>query len=488
VARWQHLHPAERLAGPGALVRLLQQMRGLPAPGVVWERDLLPLRLEAYDPKELEALCQQGEVVWVGSGGKDPRRARVRFLFRGEGNLFLAPEPEDLDLSPAASEVLAFLKSEGACFYADLETGTEWAGDDLTSALFELVMAGLVTNDSLDALRGMLAWSAEADAPGRKPLSSLEAELAAWRKEQKPATSAPAGARQPPSRARVQAAKRAVARRTAPRRAVGRRPESAGSPRWPGRWSLVHRFGVWGREVAYEERIARQARQLLQCYGIVTRQSLAGDDQSGWHWPALYAQFQLMEMRGEVRRGYFVQGLPGVQFALPEAVERLREWTRAPAPGSEGPVLSHAEGPVVLNACDPANLFGPAGVLGEAQDPDPAPPDASELSDRDMPVPDHELVGKDPARFTRIPANYVVLLRGRPVLLLETGGERASALPDLPPDTLRRALKLAVDQIGGSVRRLTLSQWNGQPVLDSPAAPLLEEVGFRREALVYIWE
>jgi ATP-dependent Lhr-like helicase len=511
LARWQHLHPAERLAGPGALVQLLQQMRGIPAPGVIWERDLLPGRLEAFDPKELEALCQRGEVVWVGSGGKDPRRARIRFLFRGEGSLFLAPEPEEPELSPAAGEVLNFLKSEGACFYADLEAGTDWAGDELTSALFELVMAGLVTNDSLEALRGMLAWSAEADAPGRKPLSSLEAELAAWRKEKPPAPPRSRG-KVPPSRARVQAAQRLAARRADTRRVPG-----TASPRWPGRWGLVHRIGVWGREVPYEERITRQARQLLQCYGIVTRQSLEGDDQGDWNWPALYAQFQLMEMRGEVRRGYFVQGLPGVQFALPEAVERLREWTRPPAPAAQGPALSHVEGPalshvegpalshvegpalshvegpalshaeglVVVNACDPANLFGPAGVLGESQDDvpdtDPSPPEETDVPDGDLAVP-------DPARFTRIPANYTVLLRGKPVLLLETGGQRAVALPDLPPDTLRRALKLAVDQIGGSVRRLTLSQWNGQPVLDSPAAPLLEEVGFRREALVYVWE
>jgi len=481
LTRWQHLHPAERLAGPGALVRLLQQMRGVPAPGVAWERDLLPGRLETFDPKELEALCQQGEVVWVGSGGKDPRRARIRFLFRGEGNLFLTPEPEELDLSPAAGEVLAFLKSEGACFYADLEAGTELAGDELTAALFESVMAGLVTNDSLDALRGMLAWSAEADAPARKPLSSLEAELAAWRTEQKPPVFPRAGAKQPPSRVRLHAARRAVARRTVPHRAVGRGGQSAGSPRWPGRWSLVHRIGVWGREVPYEERIARQSRQLLQCYGIVTRQSLEGDDQGDWNWQALYAQLQLMEMRGEVRRGYFVQGLPGVQFALPEAVERLRDWTRLPAAEGpvlssvEGPALSNVEGPVVLNACDPANLFGPA------QDTIPAPLDVDK-------APDDAGGEHDPARFMRIPANYVVLLRGKPVLLLETGGQRATSLPNLPPDTLRRALIQAVTHIGASVRRLTLSQWNGQPVLDSPAAPLLEELGFRREALVYIWD
>ena len=173
LARWQHLHPAERLEGPGALVRLMQQMRGVPAPGVVWERDLLPQRLAAFDPGELEALCRQGELVWAGSGGKDPRRARVRFLFRGEGHLFLAPEADEADeeeetLSPAAAELLEFLKAEGASFFADLEAGVGPAlsRDQVSEALVELVMAGLVTNDSLEALRGVLAWSAETGGPG----------------------------------------------------------------------------------------------------------------------------------------------------------------------------------------------------------------------------------------------------------------------------------------------------------------------------------
>jgi ATP-dependent Lhr-like helicase len=474
LARWQHLHPAERLEDPGALVRMLQQMRGVPAPGVVWERDLLPQRLRAFDPGELEALCRQGEVVWAGSGGKDPRRARVRFLFRGEGHLFLAPEGDGGDeeeaLSPAAIELLEFLKAEGASFFADLEEGlAPSAGsgqgpsaapvegpstglgqglsrDQVSEALVELVMAGLVTNDSLEALRGVLAWSAESGGPKRKPLSSLEAELAAWRKEQAPSRP---GTR--PSRGRLHAA----------RQTVSRRVPAAEMPRWPGRWSLVHRIGVWGREVPFEERIARQARQLLQCYGIVTRQTLEGDPEGGWNWRALYAQFQLMEMRGEVRRGYFVQGLPGIQFALPEAVERLREWTRPPVDGEEELV--------VLNATDPANVFGPAKEAGAAQE------EEAELE-------------IDPARFTRIPSNYVVLLRGRPVLLLETGAGRVTALPDLPPTTLRRALGLAVEQAGRGQRRLTLSEWNGEAILESPSAPVLEAVGFRREALVYIWE
>jgi hypothetical protein len=74
------------------------------------------------------------------------------------------------------------------------------------------------------------------------------------------------------------------------------------------------------------------------------------------------------------------------------------------------------------------------------------------------------------------------------VVLLETGGERLTSLPDLPPQTLKRALRLALDHIGPALGRLTVSEWNGAPVVDSAVAPMLEEIGFRREALVYIGE
>ncbi len=347
LARWQHLHPAHRPSGAGALVRLLQQMRGVPAPGPVWERDLLPLRLDAFDAEELDLLCERGELVWVGSGGRDPQRARVRFFFRGEGNLFLPLEPDRSGLSHPAEAVYQVLKSEGACFFSDLEEGTGLPATELSPALVELVMAGLVTNDSLQALRQVLASGGEVDGAGRRPLSSLEAELTTWREASGGTGQAMPGRR--PGRRSLSAA----------RRTVSERMDRASRPRWPGRWSLVHRLGVWGREVPFEERLSRQARQLLQCYGVVTRQSLEGDSEGGWDWNTLYPQFQLMEMRGEVRRGYFVRGLPGVQFALPEAVERLREWTQQDAPGGEKLVL--------LNACDPANLFGPASSAPEAE-------------------------------------------------------------------------------------------------------------------------
>ena len=133
-------------------------------------------------------------------------------------------------------------------------------------------------------------------------------------------------------------------------RADSRPPDLAASePRRVGRWTLVHRFGVLGKALPEAERVAQQARQLLARYGIVTRESLA-DETGAWEWVPILRQLQRMEMRGEVRRGYFVQGLSGLQFALPEAVERLRALRDGEG---EEPEL------VVMNAYDPANVYGP---------------------------------------------------------------------------------------------------------------------------------
>ncbi|MBU1747171.1 MAG: DEAD/DEAH box helicase [Chloroflexi bacterium] len=439
LARWQGLHPEHYQRGPGGLVRVLQQLRAAPASFTVWERDLLPLRLPDFRPTELEALCQRGELVWVGSGGTDLKRGRVRFLFRGEGALFLDTPPldDELGLSDAARRVRDFLRSEGACFFADLQAGLRLSPDALAAALGELVLAGLVTNDTIAGLYELVERApAPAGTDDRPPLSSLEAELQAWR-------AARPGL--PVSPGRYRQAKRDVARR------LGQTP---GQPdlRWSGRWGLVHRIGVWGpeKELPLAERLDRQARQLMQRYGIVTRQSLEGEE-GAWDWGLLYPQFQRMEMRGEARRGYFVEGLPGVQFALPEAVERLRAWGQL-TPDAEGEL-------VLLNAGDPANV-----------------------------CPYMEVPDGDPARFSRLPSNYVVLLRGRPVLLFETARERVTTLPGLEPSVAQRAFELCRAHIASWARRVSVQTWNGEPVLNGPAQPLLEALGFRREPPGMVWE
>jgi ATP-dependent Lhr-like helicase len=463
MAHWQRVHPLEWLAGPEGLQQAVEQLRGLALPGQVWERDILPARVADYNPKDLDALCQSGELVWVGgthgSASKDLRRGRLRFLFRGEGRLFLDEQPRiespnaglDEDETPfnaVARNVYDFLKSEGAAFFADIQAGVGLRPDALKEALAQLVMAGVVTNDTLDALHAILAMRTDersADQDRSHPMaSSLEADLAErlGRTDRAVPT---LGRRTRPSSTEMREARRRVTGRLRP---VARpAPDLPVAPKlgdlWVGRWSLVHRVAVLGPPLSRDDRAELAASILLARYGIVTRECLAGED-GAVEWASLYPVLQRMEMRGEVRRGLFVAGLPGVQFALPEAVERLR----ALGGGSDDAM-------VVLNAADPANLFG--GELPEGP----------------------QTVSGEPLTFARVPSTHVVLRRGQPVLVAEDNGERMTTSQGVEPDVAQRALKAYLNR-PGAPRRITITHWNGKPVLGSAAQAWLQPLGFSR--------
>lgn len=446
--RWQHLHPDTRLSGAAGLVRVMQQLRGYSAPAATWERDLLPLRLTAFRPAELDSLCSQGDLVWVASGD-DPRHARVRFFFRGEGALLLDDLPDAVEgLSEAAQAILALLRQEGACFASDLQRVSGLSAAALDAALVELLLAGIVTNDHYAALRQALDYATPDEA--RPALSALDAELRAWRSQRSPVVG------RKPSHVRL---------RDARRQAEQRLPAPT---RWPGRWSLVGRLGVWGGAASAEERARSQARQLLMRYGVVTRDCLDREPQVV-DWGALYQQLVIMELRGEARRGYFVQGLSGLQFALPEAVEQLRACARPEE--QDGAAL------ILLNACDPALTYGRDTQAGD-----------EEAASADLPE------AQNPARFARLPSNYVVLARGLPVLLYEHGSARWRALPSASPETICEAVRLCRDHLtreGGlcaQPKRVLVRAWNGGSPLDSDASWLLERLGFRREPPGMVWD
>ncbi len=441
LARWQYLHPAERLAGASGLMRVLQQLRAAPVVGRIWERDVLALRLLDYDPVKLETLCSSGDLIWIGAGGADPRRARVRFLFRGEGNVYLEPAPTDLSvLSETGRLVYDFLKSEGASFFNDIGAALELEDTVTEGALIELALAGLVTNDSLESLRRLV----EANRPqphSQRPYSSLEAELAQRRE------ALGLNARSP-------GRKPDVARYRSARNRVRQRVERTTSPRWVGRWSPVYRFSVLGKTLPVAEQIAQQTRQLLARYGVVTHECLEGEI-GAWGWSLIYPQLQRLELRGEVRRGFFVQGLSGVQFALPEVVERLRALRDT---------LEEAPAPVVLNACDPANLWGTAREGGP------------------LTVQDELLT------FARVPSTWLVQVRGLPVLVAMNGGADLLTSKGTDELTLQQALRALFLHLGQTETRVVLQTWNGAPVLESPGKVLLETVGAIRYYPGMAWE
>jgi ATP-dependent Lhr-like helicase len=331
--RWQHVEPARRVGGAEGVERVVLQMLGLPRPADGWERDYLPARLERYDPVWLAQLGGSGRFVWSGVprvdlAGRSIALQGIRFVERGAASLWLTP-PDELPLSDNALATRAALERHGASFLTDLQAVTGLSMLALRDALRELVAAGEVTNDSIEAMREVVRMR---PLPRGHPANRAEIEdPTRWL----PSSFAPSAGR------------RVVQRRMSVRRLPRwRRPDRGGPVSgWVGRWSLVRTPGTLGQAPSSEDHAAGIARQWLHRYGIVAR-NWWRRERPPVPWRSVYLELKRMEFRGEVRRGYFVRGLAGAQFALPDAVEQLRE----SAPDARAPF-------VVLSTSDPANPY-----------------------------------------------------------------------------------------------------------------------------------
>src|SRR5450432_183762 len=332
--RWQHLDPREHLDGASGVSAILAQMTGLPrAPGA-WERDIIPGRMERYEPAWLAQLASGGSIVWAGGSRPDPDDAptlnSVRFFPRGEGAIWLDEEDEPA-LTTNAAAVREALEKLGASFIADLQAATQLSSISVRDALRELSAAALVTNDTVEALREIVRTRA---IPGRARAGRGHAmqDPTRWLPESFEATPGrPVYSRTPSSR----------------RLPRWRRPDLPGpQSAWVGRWSLLRTPGTWGTRPDEEEHAEHIARQWLDRYAIVTRDWWRRE-RPPVSWRAIYRELKRLEYRGEVRRGYFVEGMSGAQFALPEAVERLRA---QPDVDAQAPII-------VMSAADPANPY-----------------------------------------------------------------------------------------------------------------------------------
>ena len=428
LTRWQGVRPADRSVGDAGLRRVMAQLTGVSLPGLAWERDVLPARLSDTAAGDLGDLCAGGDLVWACSG-RDPRRGRVCFFGRGEGRLFLDPVAPDLvaGLSEPAGAVYGFLKSEGASFLADLQAGLGWVEKALQDALAELAMTGLVTNDTLEALNAVLTHGIGAPATAKAFGSTLEDELAALRGEE-PRRLLPGRV----SRERYQAARRRVGARL---------KAELEAPAWPGRWSFVHRAAVLGPALDETARGERLARILLARYGVVQRE-VVEREAGAWDWALVSLPLQRMELRGEVRRGYFVAGLSGIQYALPEVVEALRSAAANPD-----------ETLIVLNAVDPAHPYGGETAAGEAAPLRPAP------------------------AFARVPSTHIVLWQGQVALLAEDNGARLTPGAGCTPDTIRRAVSAYLAR-PNAPQHLLVKEWGDAPALGGDAEAILRPLAF----------
>ena len=363
--------------GRAGLREALVPLQGLALPASLWESEVLPRRVSDYQPATLDQLCASGDLFWLGAGLE-----RVALYYREDAPAIGAPGGLELDQTEVHGTITQAL-ADGALFWPDLVESTELDPSLALPALWDLVWAGQVTNDAWQPLRA----SRRFDTP------------------------------RPPQRRRRFARDRA-------------------GPAAPthGRWSLAAPL------FRGESEPRALAELLLERQGIVTRDGVRGEGVPGGY-AAVYNELRALETLGVCRRGYFVEGLGGAQFALPGAVERLRE-----RPEDDTPLEA-----AVIAAADPAQPYGAA-----------------------LPWPKHAA-----GRASRVAGALVVTIAGEGALFVERGGRTLVSLREPEPAWLALAFETLVAHVRAlGAGRLAIERFDGEPVSENGIMELLVDAGF----------
>ena len=301
--KWQHVDSADRLTGLDGLREAIAGLDGYELAAAAWEGSVLRSRVDGYDPSMLDMLCLAGEVAWarlspaVGRADEAMRSEVPRLVpatpiavFRREHadawHTLRADDAPDAPISETARRLLDHLRERGASFFNDLRASMELDDEAARSALGSLVAAGLAVSDGFSGLRA-LVWTAQ----GRWPAHDRRANFA-------------------------------------------------------GRWTAIEPRAAAETRVRADA-VEAQGWALLRRYGVVFRRVLARESTAA-PWRDLARVYRRLEARGEIRGGRFVSGMSGEQYALPDAVERLRE-VRRTLP--DGRLLT-------IGTADPLNLAG----------------------------------------------------------------------------------------------------------------------------------
>ncbi|MBB2925076.1 ATP-dependent helicase [Cellulomonas cellasea] len=503
--RWQGIDPSARrtggLRGIDGLARAVEQLAGAAVPASALETHILPVRVVDYSPAMLDELTAAGEVLWAGHGALAGHDGLVSLHPASVADLTLPlavpVEAGGFLDTPLHRATLAALAGGGAYFVGGLLTrvreilatqdpsgpgpsadasgapgpapaaaapGTagEPAQDgaatasqsSLTAALWDLVWAGHVTNDGLAVLRARLGTGATAHRT-KAPAARSRNLGGAARFGLRSASLAPRGTARPGAALLAEAG---------------------------GRWSLLPE-----RESDPTLRAHALAAQLLDRHGVLTR-AVAPAEGVTAQFGAVYRVLAALEQAGQVRRGYFVEHLGGSQFALPGAVDRLREDARTVerareqaaesaddavgSPGSADPWSPAPHQPertrfvVALAATDPANPYGAALAWPPPSAADGLAPGATGLH-----------------RPGRKAGAVVVLVDGALVLYVERGGRTVLTFTQDPALLDTAAGRLADAVRTGNLGRMTLHRADGAALLEaealrSPLGRALAAAGF----------
>jgi ATP-dependent Lhr-like helicase len=416
LTHWQGILTPRRTghANLDGLLDAIESLQGAPLPASLVESAILPARIAEYAPAGLDTLIAAGEVAWTGVEPIGERDGRIALFLADKLPLLAVQRPLVEPLTENEEKLIAVLESTGASFFDPLHQalGGGYPGETI-EALWSLVWRGLITNDSLHALRAYIAKPESARLPRR-----------------------------------LQTGVVFRSRRTTPPTAQGRwsllpvRPEKANDG-GPTRTQASHALAL----------------QLLNRYGVLLREQVAAENVPGG-FSAVYDVLKALEESGRIRRGYFVAGLGATQFALPAAVDLLRQLRTAPP--EEKPEF------VQLAATDPANPYG------------------SVLRWPELPVAEED-AETAPRLLTRAAYAEVILRNGQLVAWLRRGNPNLLVfLPAEEPERTQAASGLAhflcsrgQERLrGASHQGVLITTINGQPVAAHPLARFLMDAGF----------
>ncbi|MBS2966748.1 DEAD/DEAH box helicase [Actinocrinis puniceicyclus] len=444
---WQNLgrpgeRPDRRLRGVDGVLRAVEQLAGVAVPASALERLILPSRVADYQPAMLDELTTGGEVVWAGAGALAVDDGWVA-LAPAAIAPFVLPEPAPLDDASAAQwALLQALDRDAGLFFRTLvehvaqteaarARGTADAAHrdpdpaQVLAALWDLVWAGRVTNDTYAPIRALLGSGRTAHRAKRPTPRGRYAAL-------RFAAAVPAAATVLPSAVAATAV---------------------------GRWSRL-RTAIPAADPRAKAASAQVLGEvLLDRYGIVTRGAVGAERLPGG-FSAVYRVLSAFEEAGRCRRGYFVEGLGAAQFAADGAVDRLRALSGDSEAPAERPATT-----LLLAAADPANPYGAAVPWPErAHEGAPSAP------------------GHRPGRKA---GALVVLVDGELVLYIERGGRTVLSWTGSPAALAAAAQALAAAIRDRRVGALTVVTTDGMPVLaagsgaaPTPVAAALSAAGF----------
>jgi ATP-dependent Lhr-like helicase len=441
LTHWQGLLMPRRTghANLDGLLDAIESLQGAPLPASLLESAILPARIAEYSSAGLDTLIAAGEIAWAGVEPMGERDGRIALFLADKLPLLAQQRPLVEPLTEREEKLIAVLESTGASFFDPLHQalGGGYPGETI-EALWSLVWRGLITNDSLHALRAYIARPENARTPRR-----TQTGVVFRSRRTTPPTAQGRWSLLPLRQPSSPGAKAPVNLRTVDVRAEARTLQ-------PNSLLASH---------SATEASHALALQLLNRYGVLLREHVAAENIPGG-FSAVYGVLKALEESGRIRRGYFVAGLGATQFALPAAVDLLRQLRTAPP--DEKPEF------VQLAATDPANPYG------------------SVLRWPDLPVAEED-AETAPRVLTRAAYAEVILRNGQLVAWLRRGNPNLLVfLPGEEPERSQTAAGLAhflcsrgQERLrGASQQGVLITTINGQPVAAHPMARFLMDAGF----------